>query len=223
MGNLYIVATPIGNLADISYRAVEVLADVTCIYAEDTRVSKRLLDHYNIETPLKGFNEHSGDKVYKEIQSKLEKGESVALVSDAGTPSVADPGARLIAYLLEKIPDLKVVPIPGPSAVTTAVSVSGIGTEHFSFLGFPPHKKGRETFFNNLAKINIRPIIFYESPHRIINALERMSETLNKDQQIVIARELTKIHEEIFRGTPVEALNHFSTGEHRGEFVIIIA
>lgn len=222
MGVLYVVATPIGNLKDVSFRAVETLRDADLILAEDTRVTKKLLNHYGLRKAIKRYDEHVGPKVYDEVAELLGKGKSIALVSDAGTPGVADPGPRLIEFLKSRIPDLKVVPVPGPSAFIAALSAAGVSGSQFTFLGYPPHKKGRQKFFSEMASVKVRPIGLYEAPHRLEKTLESLSEIFGKEKVIIVARELTKIHEEIWKGRIEEAKRYFAGERSRGEFVIII-
>lgn len=222
MGTLYIVATPIGNLKDITFRALEILRDADLILAEDTRVTKKLLNHYGIRTPLRRYDEHVGPQVYDETAAILQTGESIALVTDAGTPGISDPGSRLIDFIRSRIPDIKIVPVPGPSALTAALSVAGVNADQFTFLGYPPHKKGRQTFFRELKNISIRPIVLYESPHRIHKTLNSLSLVFGSDYEIMVGRELTKIYEEVWKGNLKDALNHFAGEQNRGEFVIII-
>src|SRR3990170_4399775 len=197
-GILYIVATPIGNLEDITLRALRVLKEVDLILAEDTRVSKKLMMHYDIKTPILSYHQHSSDSKKLEVYGRLERGESVALVTDAGSPGISDPGNELISYILEHDSSIKVVPIPGPAAITTALSVSGLPMSKFLFLGFFP-KKGR-TKLIELIKLTKLPIVFYESPYRIIKTLGFLGEKLGGDRGVFIARELTKLHESLYRG-----------------------
>jgi 16S rRNA (cytidine1402-2'-O)-methyltransferase len=222
MGTFYVVATPIGNLGDITFRALEVLRDADLILAEDTRVTKKLLNHYGVRTPVKRYDEHVGPRVYDNAAEFLESGKSIALVSDAGTPGVSDPGSRLIEFLRSRIPDVKIVPVPGPTALIAALSVSGFSADRFTFLGYPPHKKGREKFFGGMTSVKIRPIVLYESPHRLQKTFESLSEVFGEDGEIVVFRELTKIYEEIWKGKAREAKSHFTGEKTRGEFVIII-
>ncbi|MDP2665592.1 MAG: 16S rRNA (cytidine(1402)-2'-O)-methyltransferase [bacterium] len=219
MGKLSIVATPIGNLEDITLRALRTLKECDVIYAEDTRVISKLLARYEIKKPLQRLDAATEIKKADEIVSRLESGEHVAFVSDAGTPGVNDPGARLVAYVREQLPGAKIEAIPGPSALTAALSIAGIGATGFTFLGFLPHKKGRQTALKKLATSEI-PVVLYESPHRILKLLKELEEV----SQVTIARELTKIHEEVVSGTPKEMLQHFSTrlDTVRGEFVVIV-
>lgn len=222
MGTLYIVATPIGNLKDISFRALEALRDADLILAEDTRVTKKLLYHNGISTRVLRYDEHVGPKIYDEVAELLEKGKSAALVSDAGTPGISDPGPRLIEFLKSRIPDLKIVPVPGASAIIAALSASGLNADQFVFLGYPPHKKGRQKFFGEMLGVKIRPLVLYESPHRLQKTFEALSELFGKEKEIVVARELTKIYEEIWKGSVAEAKEYFTGERARGEFVIII-
>ncbi|MCP6719851.1 MAG: 16S rRNA (cytidine(1402)-2'-O)-methyltransferase [Patescibacteria group bacterium] len=222
MGILYVVATPIGNLKDITLRALEILKQVDLILAEDTRVTKKLLNQYDVKKPLKRYDEHIAERVHGEVGDRLRKGERVALVSDAGTPGISDPGSRLVRFIQEELPDAKIIPIPGPSALVTALSVSGVNADRFTFLGYPPHKKGRQTFFKKLEIIEVRPIVLYESPHRLEKTLASISEVFGEGYEIIVARELTKLHEEIFRGSMLETQSHFQGEKKKGEFVIII-
>lgn len=219
---LYIVATPIGNLEDITLRAISVLTNADLILAEDTRVTRVLLDRYNIKKELLSYHQHSGLKKLDRIVELLKKGNNLALVTDAGTPGISDPGNYLIKEVLKEIPDLKIVPIPGPNAAIAALSISGFYSDEFVFLGFPPHKKGRQTFFRKIGETS-ETIVFYESKHRIIKTLEDLrSTTLLGDRQIMVARELTKQFETIYRGTAEEVLKELEGGNILGEFAIVI-
>ncbi|MEY2641098.1 MAG: uroporphyrin-III C/tetrapyrrole (Corrin/Porphyrin) methyltransferase, rRNA [Candidatus Parcubacteria bacterium] len=223
MSTLYVVATPIGNLEDITQRALRVLKECSVILAEDTRVTKKLLSHYGISTPTMSYHANSKLAKLDRILSFLEEGNDVALVSDAGTPAISDPGVELVAAIRKQLPDVRVVTVPGASALTAAVSIAGLPAAQFTFLGFLPHKKGRETLFAEIAA-NERATIFYESPHRIIKTLQSLS-VHAPDRTVMIARELTKLFEETLYGTPAELLAHFD--EHpdtvRGEFVVLVA
>lgn len=222
-GTLFIVATPIGNLNDITLRAIEALKSVDAIFAEDTRVTSKLLTHYGISKPLFRYDEHSHSTASLKVMGMLGDGKQIALTTDAGTPGIADPGSRLITVIAEKLPNVLIIPIPGVSAITTLLSVSGMNTEQFTFLGYPPHKKGRKTFFEELNEIKTWPVVFYESPHRIGKALLSIADILGNERKVVIGRELTKRYEEIFRGTIKNALKEFNGDESaRGEFVIAI-
>ncbi|PJE50552.1 MAG: 16S rRNA (cytidine(1402)-2'-O)-methyltransferase [Candidatus Yanofskybacteria bacterium CG10_big_fil_rev_8_21_14_0_10_36_16] len=217
--NLYVVATPIGNLKDMTFRAIETLKGVDLILAEDTRVTRKLLDHYGINTPLESFHQHSDSEKINNIVEQLQKGKNVALVSDAGTPGINDPGGILVNKIIESGPEIKIIPIPGPNAAITALSISGINADKFIFLGYPPHKKGRQTFFKELSESKC-PSVFYESSHRIFKALTQLSELEGtKEKHIIVARELTKKFETIYRGTASDILTKLET---RGEFVVIV-
>jgi len=240
MATLYIVATPIGNLEDITKRSLRILSEVDLILCEDTRVSKKLLDHYQIKTPTLSYHEHSKLKKVEYIIQLLKEGKNLALVSDAGTPGISDPGGKLI-HLLTTQPGyvVKIVPIPGPSAITSAASISGFSMDKFLFLGFPPTKRKRRKFFEEtirqLAESKY-PVIFFESPHRIIKTLKelriRVAETsshlpprlrsANKELRIVVGRELTKKFETIYRGKTEEVIAKLEKDKIKGEFVVII-
>lgn len=221
MGTLSIVATPIGNLEDITLRALRTLKECDVIYAEDTRVTAKLLARYEIQKPLRRLDEVTEAKKAEEVIARLEAGEHVAFVSDAGTPGISDPGARLVAKVREALPEAKIEAIPGASALTVALSIAGLETTEFTFLGFLPHKKGRQTALKGIAKSEI-PVVLYESPHRILKLLKECVQ--HRVSDITIARELTKMHEEVISGTPEELLAHFATHPDtvRGEFVVIV-
>ena len=217
-GTLYIVPTPIGNLEDITLRALKVLGGVDVIAAEDTRTTKFLLDHYNIQKPLISFFSHNEQIRVPQIIERLKKGGSVAVVSDAGTPGISDPAhAIIIAAIKDAIP---IIPLPGATAFIPALIASGLPTHSFVFEGFLPHKKGRKTRLEKLAAEE-RTIILYESPHRILKTLEELKEYLD-DRPAVIGRELTKKFEEIVRGNLSELLQKFSSQSIKGEFVIVV-
>lgn len=220
MGTLYIVATPIGNLADITLRALETLKKVDLILCEDTRVTKKILLHYKIAKPLLSYHQHSKEDKMQEILDMLLQGKNLALVCDAGTPGISDPGNELIAFLLEKKPDMRVVPIPGPSAVAALASVAGIPMDKFLFLGYPPHKKGRRKFFEEVVQ-SMRPVIFYESPFRVLKSLQEIY-SLNPTLFVVVGRELTKKFETVYRGTIAEAIEQLHASQQKGEFVIVV-
>ncbi len=215
---LYIVATPIGNLEDITLRALDTLKNVDYIAAEDTRHTAILLNKYDIHKPLLSFHSYSDNRRLEEILQLLREGKKVALVSDAGTPGISDPGYLLIkGAILNNIP---VIPIPGASAFLTALSASGLPTHNFVYLGFLPLKKGRKTLLESF-KDEERTVIFYESPHRIIKTLEELAR-LYPERSLVLARELTKIHEEFVRGTTKEVLQYFQSRGVKGEFVVMM-
>ena len=223
-GTLFIVATPIGNLEDITLRALRVLKEVDAVFAEDTRVAGKLLFHYEIKKPLKSYNAHASDARHNEIIALLEDGKNVALVSDAGTPGISDPGTLLVSEVRNALADVKIVAIPGPSAVTAALSASGISSSEFVFLGFLPHKKGRETLFKEIA-VSDRTMVFYESVHRFKKTLASLKEHCGPDRIIVVSRELTKVFEENRRGTVGEIQAHYESHPDtiRGEFVVIVS
>lgn len=238
-GILYIVATPIGNLEDITLRALNVLKEVDYILCEDTRVTKKLLDHFQINKPTISYHHHSDQKKVQEIQRLLETGKNLALVTDAGTPGISDPGNQLVSVILREFArpknpstikrsfavaqddseTAKIVPIPGSSAVTTALSISGFPTDKFFFLGFPPHKNKRQKFFQEVATAEYT-VVFFESTHRIKKCLEELQTVLESNREIVICRELTKKFETIYRGTINEVMSQLK--EDRGEFVIVV-
>jgi 16S rRNA (cytidine1402-2'-O)-methyltransferase len=219
-GTLSIVATPIGNLGDITLRALETLKSVDLILCEDTRVTKKLLFHYEITKSLASFHEHSDTRKRDSLIQRLQAGENMALVTDAGTPGLSDPGNVLVEDALRA--DIKVIPIPGVSAMTALLSVAGIDMREFIFLGFPPHKKGRQTFFRAVGEATM-PVMYYESPHRVLKNLELLLE-LAPDKKVILGRELTKMFEEIVRGTVEEVKEYFIAHPEKikGEFSIIV-
>ncbi len=222
MSTLYVVATPIGNLEDITTRALRVLKEVDMILCEDTRHTKRLLAHYSITTPTSSYHQHSGGAKVKKIIDLLHEGKNLALVSDAGTPGINDPGVMLIKEIVEQAGDtIAIVPIPGPSAVVAALSVSGFPSHEFSYLGFLPHKKGRQTIFQMIAESE-STTVFYESSHRIMKTMESLH-AMMPERQLVVCRELTKLHETVYRGSSAAIINSLKTTSTKGEFVIIIA
>ncbi|MDF1497757.1 MAG: 16S rRNA (cytidine(1402)-2'-O)-methyltransferase [Patescibacteria group bacterium] len=220
MSNLYIIATPIGNLEDITLRALRVLKEVDVVLCEDTRQTQKLLLKYKIDSQTLSYHQYSKLNKINKIIELLKDNRNLALVSDAGTPGISDPGNMLIKYLIENKVDVKIIPIPGPSALTSALCVSGFPTDNFIFLGFVPHKKGRQTFFKNIAKEK-RTVAFYESPHRIIKTLNSMKEYF-PEKNIVICRELTKIYETIYRGNSEEIIKKITPDQVKGEFVVIV-
>jgi len=250
MSTLYIVATPIGNMEDITLRALRVLKEVDLILCEDTRMTKKLLQKYEINTLTMSYHAHSKLSKVEKILDMLEEGKDLALVSDAGTPTISDPGVLLVSQVKksfqgsqssrrsqqatgrgltsEKRGEVKIVPIPGASALTAALSASGISSAEFVFLGFLPHKKGRETLFKEIAGTK-RAVVFYESPHRILKTLESLTVHLDlggpSGRKITIARELTKIYEEFLAGSAEELLKILTEDpqKQKGEFVVIVA
>jgi 16S rRNA (cytidine1402-2'-O)-methyltransferase len=226
MSSLYIVSTPIGNLEDITLRALKILKEVDLILCEDTRVTKKLLDHYGIKTPVLSYHQHSKIQKIDYILNLLKEGKNLALVSDAGTPGISDPGNKLIKELTNsRIKELKFVPIPGTSAVTCAASIAGFSMDKFLFLGFPPKKRKRKKFFEEVIKSKY-PVIFYESPYRILKTLNELKNTMNNEQRtknnIVVCRELTKKFETIYRGKIDEVIKEIEKDKIKGEFVIIV-
>lgn len=222
MGTLSVIATPIGNLEDMTLRAIRILGEVDHIFAEDTRVTRGLLTHFNISKPLSSYNAHASEATHEKVIALLGEGKNVALVSDAGTPGISDPGCMLVAQVRAALPQAKIVAVPGASALTAALSISGIPASEFLFLGFLPHKKGRETLFKEIALAE-RPVVFYESPHRILKTLASLAEHA-PTKKVSIFRELTKIYEEVQVGIASELLAHFekNPGTVRGEFVVLV-
>jgi 16S rRNA (cytidine1402-2'-O)-methyltransferase len=219
-GILYIVSTPIGNLEDITMRAIRILKEVDLIAAEDTRHTGHLLKHYDIHTPLTSYFEGNESKKKELILSKLKHGSRIALVSDAGTPGISDPGFRLIQAAIES--QISIVPIPGPSAVITALSVAGLPTDAFLFKGFLPHKsKRRRDLLKQMEEIR-ETLIFYESPHRLSESLKDILETLG-DREMALTRELTKIYEEILRGRVSEIRSQIGERKLKGEITLVIS
>lgn len=233
-GIFYIVATSIGNLSDITLRAIDILRSVDLILCEDTRVTKKLLDHFEIKTLTLSYHQHSKLKKTETILQLLKNGKNLALVSDAGTPGISDPGNKLINYLVGQLADLKIVSLPGPSAVIAAASISGFLMDKFVFMGFPPHKRKRKKFFEEVISSKY-PVIFYESPYRIIKSLEELKlitknylpagdlpkgDKLNT--KVVVCRELTKKFETIYRGEIEEVIKLVEKDKILGEFVVIV-
>lgn len=228
-GILYIVPTPIGNLEDMSFRAIRILKEVDLVLCEDTSVTQRLFKEYGIETKTSVFYTQTGIKNIERALDLLEEGKKIAIVSDAGTPTISDPGVLLVDKVRNELPDVKVIALPGASALTVALSASGISSAVFTFYGFMPHKKGRETLFRTIVE-NEHTSVFYESVHRIektLQALVTSCELLVGDtnkRRVVVARELTKMHEEVVRGTTQEVKVYFENNKDhlRGEFVVIV-
>jgi 16S rRNA (cytidine1402-2'-O)-methyltransferase len=219
-GVLYIVGTPIGNRKDITLRALETLKQVDRIACEDTRVTQKLLALFAIKKPLISFHQHSKKLRFDQIILALESGENIALVTDAGTPGISDPGNLLVAEAIQR--GIVVIPIPGVSALTALASVAGIDLTHFAFWGFPPHKKGREKFFKEILALDF-PVVYFESPHRVIKNLELL-EKFSAEKNIILGREITKMFEEIVRGKVGEVLKYFRENKDKvkGEFAIIV-
>ena len=220
MSKLYIVPTPIGNLKDITLRAIEVLKGVDLILAEDTRTSGKLLKHFEISTPTKSHHMHNEHKTVSSIIQKIKSGVSIALISDAGTPAISDPGFLLTRACIEN--NIEVDCLPGPTAFVPALVNSGYPNDKFVFEGFLPVKKGRQTRLKRLAD-ETRTIIFYESPHKLIKTLTNFVEYFGKDRLVSVSRELTKLYEETIRGTAKEVLEHYTNKPAKGEIVIVVS
>ncbi len=218
-GRLFVVATPIGNLEDMTLRALRVLKEAALIAAEDTRHTKKLLDHYGIATQLTSYHEHNEREKAKGLVERLLEGADIALVSDAGTPGISDPGYRLVKLAIEN--SVEVVSIPGPSAVISLVSVSGLPTDRFTFLGFLPEKQSHLRALLRGLSVEAATYVFHESPNRIKATLEALVEELG-DIRVVIGRELTKMHEEVLRGTVSEAIAALSDREIKGEITVVV-
>ncbi len=219
---LYIVSTPIGNLEDITLRALRILQEVDYILCEDTRVAGKMLSHYKITSKLISFHQHSNPAKLKYLIDLLRLGNSLALITDAGTPGISDPGGKLIEEILKIDPDAKIVPIPGASAITALVAVSGIPIDRFSFFGFLPHKNGRQKMLKEISESHY-PVLLYESKHRILKLLKEIN-VIMPGAQIIVGRELTKMFETIYRGTANNILQTLedNQSEQKGEFVVII-
>lgn len=224
MGTLSVVATPIGNLGDITFRAIDTLKNADVIACEDTRVTSKLLARYGIEKPLLVYHARSGRLAADRVLSALGEGKRVALVTDAGTPGISDPGSELVRLARERLgSDVRVEAIPGPSALGAALSIAGLPGSAFVFLGFLPHKKGRETLFKEIAAEE-RPVLFYESPHRIEKTLAALRAVLPPARKVIIFRELTKLHESLVEGSAAAVAAHFTAHQDqvRGEFVAAV-
>lgn len=217
--SLYLVPTPIGNLGDITFRAIEVLKSVDLILAEDTRTSGILLKHYNIQRPLQSFHNFNEHRTVDTLIERLQKGETMALVSDAGTPGISDPGFLIVRACVQN--ELSVECLPGPTAFVPALVKSGLPTDRFVFEGFLPHKKGRQTLLKQLAEEE-RTMVFYESPYRLIKTLEQFAEYFGPARLASVSRELTKLYEETKNGTLEEIIVHFKSKEVKGEIVIVV-
>jgi len=220
LSNLYLVPTPIGNLEDITLRAIRVLKEVDLILAEDTRTSGKLLKHFEITTPMMSHHMHNEHKTVENIVKRLQAGETIALISDAGTPAISDPGFLLTRACVEA--GIEVDCLPGATAFVPALVNSGLPNDKFVFEGFLPVKKGRQTRLLALAE-ETRTIIFYESPHKLIKTLGNFAEFFGEDRQVSVSREITKLHEETIRGTVTEVLAHYTKKPPKGEIVIVLA
>lgn len=232
MSTFSVVATPIGNLEDITLRALNVLREADLILCEDTRMTKRLLDRHDIHVATKSYHMHSKLSRTEEVVALLKEEKKIALVSDAGTPGISDPGVELVKYIRQQLASelesgsLKIEAIPGPSALTAAISISGVPCADFTFLGFLPHKKGRETLFKEIAASE-RTMIFYESPHRIIKSLESLviHQNIEMLKKVTVCRELTKVFEEVVSGSAADVKGYFEKNPDkiRGEFVVLVS
>ena len=219
VGTLFVVATPIGNMEDITLRALRILGECDLIVCEDTRVAKKLLFKHNISKPLLAIPQRAADEKIRRVFEVLETGKNVALTTDAGTPGVSDPGNEVVEKVIAE--GFRVSPVPGPSALGAILSVAGVNTQEFCFKGFPPHKKGRETFFRVVVESTV-PVVYYESPYRVVKNLELLA-SLAPEKHVIVGRELTKMFEEIIRGSVVEVLEFLrkNPGKVKGEFVVM--
>ena len=220
MSKLFIVPTPIGNLGDITFRAIETLKSVDIILAEDTRTSLKLLKHYKINSKIESYHMHNEHKKADSIINKISEGNTIALISDAGTPSISDPGFLLVRECIKN--NIEVECLPGATALITALVISGLPSDKFLFEGFLPAKKGRTKRLKELSNEK-KTIIFYESPHRILKTLKDFSNYFSPEKQVSVSREITKIYEETFRGTIEESIEHFEKNKPKGEFVIVLS
>mgnify|MGYP001179865387 FL=1 len=220
MSKLFIVPTPIGNLGDITFRAIETLKSVDLILAEDTRTSLKLLKHYKINSKIESYHMHNEHKKADSIINKISEGNTIALISDAGTPSISDPGFLLVRECIKN--NIEVECLPGATALITALVISGLPSDKFLFEGFLPAKKGRTKRLKELSNEK-KTIIFYESPHRILKTLKDFSDYFSPEKQVSVSREITKIYEETFRGTIEESIEHFEKNKPKGEFVIVLS
>ncbi len=217
---LYLVPTPIGNLEDFTFRAVRILNEVSTVLAEDTRTSKRLLDKYEISTRLESFHAHNEHKKIEALISRLESGEDMALISDAGTPGISDPGFLIVRAAIEA--DVELTCLPGPTALIPAVVMSGLPCDRFHYEGFLPQKKGKLTRLNYLLSLP-NPFIIYESPYRVVKSLKKMSELMEEDRKVSVSREISKLHEETLRGTISEVIAELEKRPSiKGEIVIVV-
>jgi len=222
MATLYVVGTPIGNLSDISERAKATLACVHTVLCEDTRVTGKMLSSYKISVPMLSYHQHSGQLKTVKIIELLEAGYDLALVTDAGTPTISDPGGHLVQELLTHFGEtLSIIPIPGACAAIAALSIAGVSADEFVFLGFPPHKKGRQSFFDRMAGI-YSTVIFYESTHRIFKTLDEIEKRM-PTRHLVVCRELTKMYETTYRGTATEIIQKLQSSSFKGEFALVLS
>ncbi len=219
MSKLFVVPTPIGNLEDITLRAISVLKEVDIILAEDTRNSGKLLKHFGVETKMNSYHMHNEHKIVEGIVQRISNGETMALITDAGTPAISDPGYLLVRECIAR--DVDVECLPGPTAFVPSLVNSGLPSDKFFFEGFLPHKKGRQTRLKFLAQLPYT-IVFYESPHRLIKTLSQIGEFFGDDRQVSVSRELTKLHEETKRGTIKEVIEYYTNNTLKGEIVLVV-
>jgi 16S rRNA (cytidine1402-2'-O)-methyltransferase len=217
---LFIVPTPIGNLEDMTFKAIRILKEADIILAEDTRTSSKLLKYYGIGTPTQAYHQYNEHRLLQTILDKILSGSKAALISDAGTPGISDPGFMLVRECIRN--EIRVECLPGPTAFVPALINSGLPLDTFTFEGFLPHKKGRKTRFEELAKLD-HTVVLYESPHRLVKTLEQLAEHFGSDCRASVSRELSKIHEETQRGTLAELISYFSTKIIKGEIVIVLS
>lgn len=227
MATLSVIATPIGNLEDLTFRALRVLKEASVVLCEDTRVTRRLLDHYEIKAQTISYHQHTGELKTAKIIALLREGKDLALVTDAGTPGISDPGARLVSAVRAELGgEVQVVSVPGPSALAAALSIAGDGFDRFLFLGFPPHKKGRMSMLKEIITSRY-PSVLYESKHRIIRLLQELAaaaQDAGTELEVTVARELTKMHESLYYGKPLEIISTLQAdpGAQKGEFVVLV-
>jgi len=219
MAELALVPTPVGNLEDMTLRSIRILNEASCIYAEDTRTTRKLLQHFDIHTPLLAYHMHNEHQVLEQVLNTILSNDLTALVTDAGTPGISDPGFLIVRACIEK--GIKVTCLPGATAMIPAVVGSGLPCDRFIFEGFLPHKKGRQTKFKELAEES-RTIILYESPFRLTKCLESICEFFGEERQVCVVREISKIYEEFQRGTAREVLNYYTQNPPKGEIVVIV-
>lgn len=221
-GKFFVVGTPIGNLSDVSDRAKTTLASVDAVLCEDTRVTSKLLASFGIRVSTMSYHQHSGTDKTRQVFDMLASGKNLALVTDAGTPTISDPGGKLVEELVARFEEkLSIIPIPGPCALVTALSIAGVPADEFLFLGFPPHKKGRQSYFERIAQTR-STVVFYESTHRILKTLGELAARA-PDRPLVVCRELTKMYETIYRGTASEVTNALGSTSIKGEFVVVVS
>ena len=223
MGQIFIISTPIGNLGDISLRAISCLKEVDIVFSENPATSKKLFLKYNINTSLRKYNQHSSQSLVKEILQFLQSDKKLALISEAGTPGISDPGSMLVSQIRQASPETKIIPIPGASALSTLLSVSGLGVDRFLFLGFLPHKKGRQKLLKEIASCKYS-VLIYESKHRFLKLLSELKEQGLADREILVGREMTKLNESFYYNSVLALETYINNNpvETKGEFTVII-